>query len=302
MSADTNCESVQESLALYLYGELPFDDEERVDSHLNICAGCRAALERQKALHAALDQFQVQPSATLLRECREGLRARLAQERDEERSTPPARVRWWQGSWLRPVAVAAFCGLIGFFAARLAMPPVTSTDPETSRVRYVEPASGGRVQIVLDETRKRVVSGRPGDRQIRTLLLAAAKDPSDAGLRAETMGILNTDAQSAEVRDALVFTLRHDESADVRLKALEGLKPFAQEPGVRGALEQALLSDSSPGLRSQAIDLLSVSPTGSLDRRIVGTLQELMSREEDSDVRARSQQVLRVMKASVQTY
>src|SRR5229473_2937789 len=159
-------------------------------------------------------------------------------------------------------------------------------------------AAGGRVQIVLDETRQRVVSGRLDDVEIRALLLAAAKDPSDPGLRAETVNILNTGAQSADVRDALIYALRRDQNAGVRLKAMEGLKPFAREPEVRGALAQVLLSDSNPGLRTQAIDLLTAGPGENLDRRIVGTLQELMSREDNSYVRARSQRVLESMKAS----
>jgi putative zinc finger protein len=297
MSADITCASVKDSLALYLYGELSFDDEERVELHLEACAECRAALDREKALHAALDQIEIGPSPSLLRECREDLRAQL----DEERSMPrPVRVRWWEGSWLRPAAAFALLA-IGFFAARLT-PRLTSSEPEASRVRFVEPASGGRVQIVMDETRQRTVSGRPDDQQIRALLLSAAKDPSDPGLRAETVDILNAGAQSAEVRDALVYALRHDQNAGVRLKALEGLKPFAQEPGVRGALEQVLLSDSNPGLRTQAIDLLTVGPAENLDRGIVPTLQELMGREENSYVRERSQQVLHLMKASAQTY
>ncbi len=41
--------------ALLLYGELSFDEEERVDAHLDGCAECRAALEREKSLHAAFD-------------------------------------------------------------------------------------------------------------------------------------------------------------------------------------------------------------------------------------------------------
>jgi hypothetical protein len=297
MSADITCASVKGSLALYLYGELSFDDEERVELHLDACPECRVALDREKAVHAEFDRCEIQPPPSLLRECREDLRAQL----DEERSMPrPARVSWWDGSWLRPAAAFALLA-IGFFAARVT-PRYTSSEPGASRVRYVEPASGGRVQIVLDETRQRTVSGRPDDQQIRALLLAAAKDSSDPGLRAETVNILNAGAESAEVRDALVYALRHDPNAGVRLKAMEGLKPFAREPGVRGALEQVLLSDSNPGLRTQAIDLLTVGPTENLDRGIVGTLQELMSREDNSYVRERSQQVLHLMKASAQTY
>ena len=54
-------------------------------------------------------------------------------------------------------------------------------------------------------------------------------------------------AQSADVRDALMFALQHDQNAGVRMKAMEGLKPFAAQPEVRTALTQVLLSDSNPG-------------------------------------------------------
>jgi hypothetical protein len=301
MSSDAICASVKESFALYLYGELSFDDEERVDSHLDECMDCRAALDREKALHAALDIVAIEPAGSLLRECRETLRARLDQQ---EAAPQPARARWWEASWLRPTAAFTLLA-IGFFVARVTPQPYQAMgllQPGASRVRYVEPVSGGRVQIVLDETRQRVVAGRLGDQQIRSLLLAAAKDPSDPGLRAETLNILNTNAQLADVRDALVYALRNDQNAGVRLKAMEGLRPFAREPEVRSALAQVLLSDSNPGLRTQAIDLLTAGPSENLDRQIVGTLQELMNRESNTYVRDRSQQVLEAMNASAQTY
>ena len=41
---------------MLLYGELSFDEEETVDAHLEGCAECRAALERERALHAAFDR------------------------------------------------------------------------------------------------------------------------------------------------------------------------------------------------------------------------------------------------------
>jgi hypothetical protein len=172
-----------------------------------------------------------------------------------------------------------------------------------SRVRYVEPAADGRVQIVLDETRQRVISGKLDDSKIRSLLLSAVKDPSDPGLRAETVGILNSRAQSEDVRDVLIFALRHDQNAGVRLKAMQGLKPLAQEPEVRGALSQVLLTDANPGLRTQAIDLLTEGTNASMDRQIIGTLQELLQRgEQQGYVRERSRRVLEAMNASVETY
>ena len=131
-----------------------------------------------------------------------------------------------------------------------------------SRVRYVEPAADGRIHIVVDETRQRVVSGLVDDQQIRGLLLAAAKDPSDPGLRAETVEILNTQAQSADVRDALIFAVQHDVNAGVRLRALEGLKPFALQPEVRTALTQVLLIGFESGSADAGDRLIDRRNTG----------------------------------------
>lgn len=309
-----DCGWVRGQLALLLYGELSFDDEERVESHLEACGECREELKREQALHAAFDGVEITPSPSLLRECREDFRIRLM---DEAAMPHPVRAGWWEkfvdaltlrtpGGVLRPIGALTLVAM-GFAAARmlpignLANGQFASLVPGAARVRYVEPASDGKIQIVLDETRQRIISGNVDDKQIQSLLLAAAKDPSDPGLRAETVDILNTRAQSADVRDALIAALQHDQNAGVRMKALDGLKPFAQEPAVRSALAHVLLSDSNPGLRTQAIDLLTRGAT--VDTQIIGTLQELMLRgEQQGYVRERCRRVLESMNASLETY
>jgi HEAT repeats len=246
----------------------------------------------------------------------------------DEASRPAAaaleQFGWWDrfvdaitlrpsSGWLRSAGATALVA-IGFFGARLVPSNSDSGframglgDVGASRVRYVEPAANGRVQIGLDETRQRIVSGGVDDQQIRALLITAAKDPSDPGLRAETVGILTSSAQSADVREALVFALQRDQNAGVRMKAMEALKPFVNEPEVRTALTRVLLSDANPGLRTQAIDLLTGSANASVDRnvdrQIVGTLQELMERgEQQGYVRERCQRVLHAVNASLETY
>lgn len=312
---------------MLLYGELSFDQEEAVESHLGGCGPCREALERQRALHAAFDAFQSDPPASLLLECRTDLMARL----DQEPVAQHSQAGWWEkfvvavtmrssrssggasnGAtvWLRPAGALTFIA-IGFFGARFtpmlgiggdAFQAMSMGQASASRVRTVEPEADGKIHIVLDETRQRTVAGRLDDTRIRDLLLAAARDPSDPGLRATTVDILNSDAKSADVRDTLVYALRHDPNAGVRLKAMQGLKPFAGQPEVRGALEQVLLTDANPGMRTQAIDLLTSGPTEDLDRQIVGTLQELMYRESNAYVRQKSVTALEAMKASAETY
>jgi hypothetical protein len=303
---------------MLLYGELSFDQEETVDAHLESCAECRAALERERELHAAFDEAEIEPPASVLWESRQNLQRQIAAEH-----APAHRVSWWDRfldtAWLKPVGGLALL-TIGFMAARVAPGLVPSlglgvtgmslVDPGAQRVRSVEPGPNGGVQIVLDETRQRTVSGGLDDQNIRVLLLSAAKDPSDPGLRYETVGILNDRAQAAEVRDTLIYALEHDENAGVRLKAMDGLRPFVQQPEVRKALSGVLLSDGNPGMRTQAIDLLTQgvgegpgNTTGNaLGRDIVGTLQELMNSESNAYVRQRGERVLQLVNASQETY
>src|SRR5258708_4015159 len=120
MSEILNCKNVREQFALLLYGELSFDEEERVESHLDGCADCRAALERQRALHDALDGVAVSPSPALLSRCREDLTQLLGHEKRDA-----GKPSWWQqmtGAWniqfLRPMTAMALLA-VGFFAAKV---------------------------------------------------------------------------------------------------------------------------------------------------------------------------------------
>jgi HEAT repeat protein len=142
------------------------------------------------------------------------------------------------------------------------------------------------------------MSGSLDDDRIRQLLLSAAADPADPGLRVESIDLLKRDPADQEVRRALLNALRTDTNSGVRLKALEGLKAFAQDPETRKAIAQVLLTDDNPGVRIQAIDLLVENK----QPEIAGVLQELLRREENSYVRDRSLKALGEMKASQGTF
>jgi hypothetical protein len=307
------CEDARRAIPFIQYAEISFDEEELVHGHLAECAACRAEFELGKALHSALDERELDLSPFLLRRSRDQMTAALEAERahalrhsswlDGVKSA--FRATHWMPTFAKPAGALALLAL-GFFGARLT--PLVSSggmqagllDPTNSRVRYVEPGPQGRVQLVVDETRQRVISGRVDDSRIRALLLSAAKDPSDPGLRVESVDILKNRTESDDVRTALVYALQNDSNAGVRLKALEGLKSYASQPDVRKALSQVLLTDNNPGLRTQAIDLLTQN---SNEQHVVGVLQELMRRHEDNGyVRLRCEKALRGMKASVDTY
>jgi anti-sigma factor RsiW len=303
------CQEAKYHFPLFLYGELSFDEEELVETHLDGCDACRRELARERAFQAAFHDVSLRPSDDLLEHSREQLQRSLAAH--------PQREGWWQKllqgftirvhpipSGLQPIGALALVAM-GFFGARmLPSGALTSTTqnagltPMTSRVRYVEPEQAGKVQVVIEETRERVLSGKVDDQNIQNLLLAAARDSQDAGLRVDSVNLLKSSRECPEVRGALIYALQHDSNPGVRLKALEGLKNSAADPQVRQVLTQVLLSDDNAGVRTQAIDLL----ISHKEDRMVGVLQELMRKEDNGYVRMRCQKALHEMNASVETY
>ena len=298
-----NCDSVKELTALYLYGELAAQEEDRLEQHVHGCSACRMALEREKTLHRSLDELRLAPPPQLLAECRRELfRARPSINK-------PSLLTTFSGIWLalggfaRPAGALALVAL-GFFSARLTTrePGLSnltlSGDPILSTIRSVQPDASGRVQIALDETRRRMVTGSMSDGNIERLMLAAARDENNAGLRVESMEILKGHASSIEVRDALLTALRNDPNPGVRFKALDALKGLGTQPEVRKTLSYVLQNDQNPGVRIQAIDIL----TQQKDSDMVGMLQQLVAKESNSYVRQRCQKALEEMNASVGTF
>ena len=305
------CESVSELADLYLYGELAGQEEDGIEQHLHGCAACQTALDRQRALHRSLDAMRMAPPPNLLAECRQDLfHAKQIEERGIR--NPKSEIRNLFFALFRPLAVGArpigalALVALGFFSSRLTIRDANLTanlasitgEPISSTIRSVQPDASGHVQISLDETRRRVVTGSVNDGNIERLMLAAAKDAGNDGLRVESIEILKGHATSADVRDALLTALRNDPNPGVRFKALDGLKGIASQPEVRKTLTYVLQNDQNPGVRIQAIDLL----TQRQDTALVGTLQQLVSKESNSYVRQRCERALEEMNASPGTF
>ncbi|MDX2151339.1 MAG: HEAT repeat domain-containing protein [Bryobacteraceae bacterium] len=298
-----NCETVRRNLSLFLYDELSLEEEDALQSHLESCQGCQAALASEQAMHRGLDRLEAPVPAGLLVQCRNGLRSGLRE------ASAPARKSIWQSLWdlplllgpaLKPMGAVALVA-VGFLGARF-LPtsvPGVQADTPAAKVRYITSEPDGSVRLVVDETRQRTLTGSLDDERIRGLLLEAAKDPANPGLRVETMDIFcKRGSDNEEVRTALLQALQHDTNVGVRLKALEGLKPFAGDVETRKALARVLLSDENPGVRAQAVDLLVQQKN--VDT--VGVLQELMRRESNDYIRLRGQRALREMNASVESF
>jgi anti-sigma factor RsiW len=305
------CDSVARLIPLYFYGELMPEEEDRLEEHLHGCAACTREMERQRAMAAALDRRQAEVPPMLLEACRADLLAAI--QGGAPRLCKPAKGPWTLflealaatlagfSRYRTPVGAVALVA-VGFFAARFtgAGVPASSLSPAGevfSMVRSVEADSSGRVQIAFDETRRRVVSGATGDRDIQRLLLAAAREDNPA-VRVESVDLLRSRAGSGEVRDALLNVVARDSNAGVRLKALDGLKPLAGDPQVRKILAQVLLADDNPAVRMQVVDLLVLHR----DDSMVGVLQNLVQKEDNNYVRLKCEKALKDMNASIGTF
>lgn len=305
-----SCQEVRDLIPLYLYGELSFDEEERVEQHLASCPACAAERARCEKLTALLGEGEAGVSAELLARCRRDLAAALEKERKRRGFLTAARGIWqrWVVSppmWMRPAGALAMLAL-GFFGARMLPedsavlgPLVRSSSPAVvGKVRLVDTTERGEVRVQYEEIRPRELRGSFQDERIRRLLLAAASDPTDPGVRVESIDLLKTRTADAEVRRALINALRTDENAGVRLKALEALRPYAHDAETRQALAQVLLTDKHAGVRIAAVELLA----NVKEPDVAGALQQLLHQEEDQYIRQRSLKALAEMKASYGTF
>jgi hypothetical protein len=305
-----NCDSVSKLIPLYFYGEVTPDEEDQVDQHLHECGSCASQMEQQRALAVAFDRRLAEIPPPLLDECREDLMAAIA-------GGAPRQVKASKGPWtlFLEALSASFAGFgrmrqpvgalllfaLGYLVARYSAPgnPQVAGVPSNMRynVRAVNAGSDGQVRLTLDETRRREITGRMEDPNIRQYILAGSHD-EDAAVRVESVGLLKNRADSPEVLESLLNALVSDPNDGVRLKALDALKPVAGDPRVMKAVSQVLLTDANSSLRYQAIDLMAMRR----DDSSVGVLQNLMQREDNNGVRLKASRVLKDWNASIGTF
>jgi hypothetical protein len=309
------CAEIQADLSLYLYGELDFAAEEFIETHINACAFCQLALNREKEWHAAVNKGQQDVAPEFLGACRAGLLRRISQE-------PTTASHAWHriSVWLQRVfdlrvtersyrlAAASFLILLGFAAGRLFhLSPGGQSDlnaagflqPAQTQVRGIVPQPDGRVRLILQRVQVSEISGNRYDDAVRTLLLTAARQSMDPGIRMDSVEML-AGQSGAEIRDALVNSIRADANAAVRVKAIESLRQFPSDAVTRSALEFALAHDRDPGVRAEAMDVL-VPAQGQVEvtPQLFGILTDVIhSAESDDYVKWRCAQILNHRAAS----
>jgi anti-sigma factor RsiW len=301
-----NCETAKNLLVLLNCGELSFEDEEVVETHLESCQACTAERQSLQRLDTFLELQSATVSPDLLVRCRRDLSDRLMLEAPRRTGFSPAA--WWRGlttaPWLKPAAALTLLS-VGFMGGRLVRPgapqpmasQIAAAQPATDNARGLDPVSSGEPQALYAPARLASVSTEANDTRVRNILLAAVND-QDPALRVDSIDLLQHRCGDETVRRALLGALKTDKNSGVRLKALDALRPYAQSPATRVVLAGVVLNDNSPTIRAQAIDLLVQSRGAD----VASTLQEVLRREENPYIRERSTNALRAMKASAGTF
>ena len=318
-----NCEQVKDNLLLYLYNELEEREHEALQEHLESCPRCARVLEQERRLLGRLDRRRsADPSDAMLAECRQDLmRSVYDQQGDVVRRPGASRLPTWAdlsrifGSSPRTWQPAAALVLlvVGFYFGRASVgapageasvsdirsAALIPWETSVGEIQSVErdPADG-TVEIVLEETTRRTISGAPHAPHIRGLLISAVRDYPNSGVRLETLDALRHGVDDREVRLALREAMVRDRNPGVRLTAFEALRVHHAEPDIREALKQVLRHDEIPGMRIQVIDALTEKP----DDELVGLLQELVESDENRYVRLKCRRTLRQLNASEEQF
>jgi HEAT repeats len=152
-----------------------------------------------------------------------------------------------------------------------------------------EPGSN-QISIKYNTVSSQETQGSLNDQRIQQLLLFAARNNYNSGVRMDSVDLLTQRPDDNHVREALIYALRFDSNPGVRLKALEGLGAYVKDDvRVRDAVLQALMSDSNPGVRAQALHLLEPCKADSSVRQ---GLQRLAESDQNQYIRSQARTVL----------
>jgi len=303
------CEWVRENITLHVYGELADDVRHELEQHVARCGDCAAELKAEQEFHAVLSQDRAaEPTPNLLAASRMRLQEALE---TAEQGHFWHRLAFDPANWLRQVrfspALASVILILGFaggvgtsyrVVAHQPQSPVTSAPPASAPaeaaitgIRSITQEPGtNKIDIKYDTVSTLETQGSMNDQRIQQLLLFAARNNYNSGVRIDSVDLLTQKPDVSQVRDALIYALRYDTNPGVRLKALDGLGGFVKDDvRVRDSVLEALVSDSNPGVRTEALRLIEpVKADGS----VRGVLMTLAAKDQSQYIKSQARTML----------
>jgi anti-sigma factor RsiW len=301
------CEWVRENITLHVYGELADDARHELEQHVARCAECAAELNAEREFHALLSQAPAaEPTPNLLAASRMRLQEALE---TAEQGGFWHRLAFDPANWLRQMrfspALASVILILGFAggvgtAYRVfdhpAQEPVSGAaqapaEASITGIQSITQQAGtNQIDIKYNTTSTLETQGSLNDQRIQQLLLFAARNNYNSGVRMDSVDLLTQKPDVTQVRDALIYALRYDTNPGVRLKALDGLGGFVKDDvRVRDAVLEALVNDGNPGVRTEALRLIEpVKADGS----VRGVLMTLAAKDQSQYIKSQARTML----------
>lgn len=301
------CEWVKQNIVFYVYDELPDDARHELEQHVARCKDCAAEVGAVKELRSDFAQLPVEePSPSLLTASR--MRLQEALESTEQSG-------WWSRlvfdpvHWLNQVrfapALAAVIFILGFAGGIGATYKLvrgrTNTESKVNPAQLslgsisgitsiAQQPGSNQITVKYDTVSPQEAHGSLSDANIQQLLLYAARNNYNVGVRVDSVDLLAQQPNNQHVREALLYALRYDSNTGVRLKAMDGLGPYVkQDTQVRDAVLEVLMSDANPGVRIEALHLLEPVRADSSVRIV---LQRLAAKDENRYIRSQARSMI----------
>jgi len=307
------CEWVRENIVLSVYGELADDARHELEQHVARCADCAAELKAEQEFHALLEQGRAgdpllgDPSPNLLAASRMRLQEGLE---TVKQGSFFSRLAFDPANWLLQMkfspALAAVILIFGFAGGlgtaykvlphstndgRIIDPPrPTPEAPVASISSIVQDPNTNQVSIKYNTVSTEEAQGPLNDQKIQQLLLFAARNNYNSGVRVDSVDLLAQRSGDLQVREALMYALQNDTNPGVRLKSLDALGNYVKnDTNVRDAVLRALVSDGNSGVRIEALRLIEpVKADGS----VRGVLMALAAKDSSQYIKSQARTML----------
>lgn len=306
------CEWVRENIVLQVYGELADDARHELEQHVARCADCAAELKAEQDFHALLAQDRAaDPTPNLVAASR--MRLQEALETAKQGSVW-SRLTFDPAIWLRQVrfspALASAILILGvaggvtatykLYGARptntaavtgTANPTAVPTEASITGISSIVQEPGtNQISIKYNTVSAQETQGSLNDEKIQQLLLYAARNNYNTGVRVDSVDLLAQKTGDMQVREALMYALQNDTNPGVRLKSLSALGNYVKnDTNVRDAVLRALVNDTNSGVRIEALRLIEpVKADGS----VRGVLMALAAKDQSTYIKPQARTML----------
>jgi anti-sigma factor RsiW len=306
------CEWVRENIVLEVYGELADDARHELEQHVARCADCAAELKAEQDFHALLAQDRAaDPTANLVAASRMRLQEALE---TAKQGTVWSRLTFDPAIWLRQMrfspALASVILILGFAGGVLATyqfygarpassasvqspsnPTAVPSEASIASISSIVQQPGtNQVSIKYNTMATQEAQGSLNDEKIQQLLLYAARNNYNTGVRVDSVDLLAQKSGDQQIREALMYALQNDTNPGVRLKSLDALGNYVKnDTNVRDTVLRALVNDGNSGVRIEALRLIEpVKADGS----VRGVLMALAAKDQSTYIKSQARTML----------